>query len=396
MPRKKTELFRKPWNSVSFQGRPLAATRPGFGVILTLAPDQCVHELRDVLSHLFSLRTKDEAMHVTLFSVVIEVYDPMNYDPTSLPNDLLVKMKEHVFSSAEKCVRECGIDLDSHRATVHPGSFYVMGTAYPSHLAVAVDFSDVSANLNLLSDYLNDRARSWVRSTLEVALREDDYEIETRMEGADFVLDCKSGKWLLRIRGNYTDASAGNWFQRKHVTLGVLTTGDAVLDELVVNQHVARTAEEAVLDEDEHDEPFSSVSRECRDGSSEWTTAVLRRVAGHFVGLEPVEIGDGRKRWRELHEEWSRVRSWLSEFGSNEKKEGGRMEIERVHLTNKVIDQWCEVVQNRLAEEIKRCCDIVVGSGREPRHLRLGKLVGRVIDFYRTPNYELPVGSKKM
>lgn len=214
------------WWSASFDGISICNTRPGFGVILRIRGNQSIHTARDRLRDLFVLQTRDDAFHITLFQVRIDFNEEV-YNPASLPNDLLISLKAHLgrvlgntIKEAEEVIcKSCVRVLDQ---------WLLLGTMYPSHLAVQVDYGDVAGAVDELKARIHQAALEWM-TQVSYVLHRRGFKGDV-IDGLTGIALCSDG-WQLVV------AYTGNKDYRAHITLGVLATGDREVDDLLVKAH---------------------------------------------------------------------------------------------------------------------------------------------------------------
>ncbi|KAL3198168.1 hypothetical protein MRX96_014509 [Rhipicephalus microplus] len=111
------------WKSVTTSdGINLANANPGFGVVLILEPGQKIHAIRDKLApSLFTLKTKDSAMHLTIMHVALQITDSERYDASSLPNNILGTFCSTLLQCAKERIDEVDRLCDMGGSDGHGG-----------------------------------------------------------------------------------------------------------------------------------------------------------------------------------------------------------------------------------------------------------------------------------
>ncbi|KAK8783415.1 hypothetical protein V5799_010218 [Amblyomma americanum] len=209
----------QPWCSRSIvDGTDVTSTRPGFGIIFKLADDQFVHRIRDAIAPgILVLKTKDSAMHVTVFQSMI-YFDKAKYNPASLPNTLLYSLGEELLESFEDVLSEA--DAAFRQGTVvmkvPEKPWLLLGHGYPSHLAIEVNSEETGEILNEMRNVVDKQhVTKWFAQAVAV-IRDRGFKatIERDEQGLQLVGE----GWTLRI------AFTGNADYKSHITLGMFRT----------------------------------------------------------------------------------------------------------------------------------------------------------------------------
>lgn len=292
----------EPWNSVSFDGMDVRLTRPGFGFIALIQPDQIVHRMRDNCEDVFLLKTRDEAMHVTVFQVFMR-FDDEEYDPASLPNDLLssfyLHMKEVLKDDLERVNQK--IARTHVRVTQN---WFLLGNVYPSHLAAEVECKEANEVLWDLKQKANSAGREWMANMREM-LKQRGFkgDISESQVGATL-----SGTgWDLMI--GYT----ANPDYRTHVTLGILSSGDEECDRLTLRMHedLERTVDPN-FSPDQGSSALEDVARALRDRFASVQPHKLQTLSAATVAAYPrlsVQV-ENAKAGRPVNMDACAIREW--------------------------------------------------------------------------------------
>ena len=223
----KASVDKLDWHSASrsFDNTTIQLTRPGFGTIALIAPDQLVHRLRDKLADKLLLRTRDELMHMTIFQVFITFTN--DYDSSTLPSNLLAVFQEYMDEQLLDQIQE--VNKHINETTVQATKeWLILGKDIPSHLAIRVHCRPLEEVLSPLKRKANELSQAWM-SVLTKALAQ--HQIHGRMDITAIGATVHGKGWNLTI--GYT----ANVDYKTHVTLGIFPTGDPKMDHLVRMQH---------------------------------------------------------------------------------------------------------------------------------------------------------------
>lgn len=223
----KASVNRLDWRSVSrsFDNTVIQLTRPGFGTIALIAPNQLIHRLRDQLADKLLLRTRNELMHITIFQVFITFTN--DYDSSTLPANLLTVFQDYMNEQLREQIQE--IDDHIREKTVQIAKeWLILGKDMPSHLAIRVHCRPLDEFLFPLKRKANELGQAWM-SALSRALTEHHIDGKMNISSVGAVVHSKG--WNLSI--GYT----ANVDYKTHVTLGILPTGDFEMDQLMKMQH---------------------------------------------------------------------------------------------------------------------------------------------------------------
>ncbi|KAH7940827.1 hypothetical protein HPB49_006501 [Dermacentor silvarum] len=338
------------WWSVSFDGISICNTRPGFGVILRIRANQSIHTARDRLRDLFVLQTRDDAFHITLFQVRID-FDEEVYNPAALPNDLLISLKAHLgrvlgntIKEAEEVIcKSCVRVLDQ---------WLLLGTMYPSHLAVQVDYGDVAGAVDELKARIHQAALEWMTQA--------SYVLHRRGFKGD-VIDGLTGTALCSDGWQLVVAYTGSKDYRAHITLGILTTGDRELDDLLVKAHsdVSRRV----------DPVFSTTNCTTTNDPS-----LIKRLRTHCA-----------IKFRELKSHSTDDFPCLH-FAV---KHVDDHDTETNEVNPTVFREWGSFLLRDLQSHLKKAF-----TNKQCRFLKIHGIVGEVINTNRAPNYEVPPAAR--
>lgn len=345
------------WNSVSFDGMDVRLTRPGFGFIALIEPDQIVHRMRDNCEDVFLLKTRDKAMHVTVFQVFMR-FDYEEYDPASLPNDLLSSfcryMKEVLKDDLDQVNKKIAC---SHVRVTH--NWFLLGSVYPSHLAMEVECKEANEMLWDFKQKANAAGREWMASMRDtLKLRGFKGDISESLVGTTLA----GTGWELMI------GFTANADYRTHVTLGIISTGDEECDRLMLRTHdnLGRTVDPN-FSPDPGSSEQSDLSRALRDRLSSVQPRKLQKLSAAMVAPYPrlSRQVENAKAGRPVDMDAGAIREW------------GQLTI--------------KCMEEKLAAAIPT---------HESRHLKLVGVDGGVINMSRIQNFEpvisadLAVGAK--
>lgn len=242
-----------PWNSAWFDETKISHTRPGFGLLAMIPSGQKAHEIRDRYNDQLLIKSRDDVMHVTIFQAFL-IPGP-DYNPASLPNDLLQKFHQHMTSALADDI--AGIQEKLSTTKVHlTGEILLLGRVYPSHLALEVDCKEPQQLLLNLKRKSIVVAKDWMTTAIE-SIRARGFL--AYLGSSDNGTAIMGDGWQLVI--GYTE----NPTYKTHVTLGMFPTGNARCDQLLLQLHDHKDREiEAVFGEEQtKDNDWSEIHTEC-------------------------------------------------------------------------------------------------------------------------------------
>jgi hypothetical protein len=224
-----TKIFLMAWEStqrlnwesksVSFDNMRIESTRPGFGMIALLKPDKLAAHLRDKLQNMFLFKVRDKAMHMILFQVFV-TFDK-DYDPSSLPSNLLSEFKEFLIHRLSDSIRLIDQELPKLRINA-TDEFAILGRYGPTHLAIVVECREFDELTLDLKRKANEIGYRWMCMLSDELKSRSPCEILSRSDMGAVV---KGVGWKLTL--GYTP----NKDYKTHVTLGMFPTGEKDCDD---------------------------------------------------------------------------------------------------------------------------------------------------------------------
>lgn len=192
-----------------FRGNPICNTKPSFGIVASLNPNNVALKIRDkfINSARLVLSSPDTSMHVTLFQANLEL-DKSCYQPASLPTDLLASLLNGTMEKTRN------LEVGDFYVT---GKLLVLGRDCPSHLALEVLPQNPDAVITF-------------RRAAMTALKEEmksvaQKMVENQLSYDDSVPALSGPGWRVTARGFLERPD-----YRMHVTLGVLASGNEAID----------------------------------------------------------------------------------------------------------------------------------------------------------------------
>lgn len=212
------------WMSITTSdGVHLENAKPGFGVVLLLEPGQKIHAIRDKLApSLFTLKTKDSAMHLTVMHVALQITNSERYDARSLPNNLLAIFRSTFLKCAkariEEIYRLC--EKGEVTATVAEDPWIINGQWEPSHLALAVE---CDLTILGLKGFLHEIVETWFTHAAEYITKQG-YATTVSRDDRTGRVSLDGTGWSLYVV--FTSEKS----YVLHITLGQLKTGNPKYD----------------------------------------------------------------------------------------------------------------------------------------------------------------------
>ncbi|KAF8796704.1 hypothetical protein HNY73_001050 [Argiope bruennichi] len=212
------------WGNISksFDDTDLRLTRPGFGVIVLLKPDKAIQKL---CKNFLLMKTRDTYLHITVFQVFLTFH--RDYDPFSIPNNLLVILHDYINKSTKMDVEKINKSLE----TLHidaTENWLLFGRDYPSHLVIKVECRQVSNVLQQFKESVNRIGYEWLT---EFAKELEKRKFKSNLVQTEIGSKLSSNGWDLYI--GYT----ANPDYKTHVTLGILKTTDEKLNAAILEIH---------------------------------------------------------------------------------------------------------------------------------------------------------------
>lgn len=199
--------------SISFDKMDITKTRPGFGIVAFLDENQITHQITDALNHNLLMKTRKEFEHVTVFQVFLSFEN--DYDPKSLPVNLLSTLKEYLDKSLfDEFIKKLNKEILENDLSVElTDEFLILGAFYPSHLTVKVNCKRLEDTLQEFKQVANKEGEEWIFKLSE-ELKRKGFNGKKGKTGVGSFVEGKG--WKLQV--GYTNNSD----YQTHVTLGLL------------------------------------------------------------------------------------------------------------------------------------------------------------------------------
>lgn len=258
------------WKSITTSdGVHLVNAKPGFGVVLVLEPGQKIHAIRDKLApSLFTLKTKDSAMHLTVMHVALQITNPERYDARSLPNSLLAIFRSTFLECAKARIEEIDrlCEMGELTATVAEDPWIINGQWEPAHLALAVE---CDLTIMGLKGFLHEIVETWFTHAAQYITKQG-YATTVSRDDRTGRVSLDGTGWSLYVV--FTSEKS----YVLHITLGQLKTGNPKFD--------ADTVEMSDNCPDRIDPRFAATPPSATTGSDPMTDNACRmsRVAERY------------------------------------------------------------------------------------------------------------------
>lgn len=199
-------------SSSSFDTMDIVLSRPIVSVLATFEPGPQVRGIQGQLEDVLLLRTRSDMFHMTVFQASL-TFCADQYEPESLPVNTLGELRAYL--DEELAMRVLRLSR----------SWYVCGKHYPSRLVVDLECSSVRKTLARLRKRLGARGYWWMLG-LGDELQRRNFRGKAAGGAGGAVLS--GDGWKLTI------GEIAREDHRMHVTLGVVRTGFAAYDRLLV------------------------------------------------------------------------------------------------------------------------------------------------------------------
>ncbi|KAK8767499.1 hypothetical protein V5799_005719 [Amblyomma americanum] len=298
-------------------------------------------------------------MPVTVFHAALYVDRPDEFNPASLPNNLLTSIRNELLNGAraEIAAAESVFRNGMVSISVPLGNTWLLvGHGYPSHLAVKVDYSQTKDILETLKNTLHAITDTWF-SVVSVVIKKQGFRATVRNNETLGQHLCGEG-WRLSVM------FTGKTDYKSHITLGMLraNNGNRVLDAKIV---------EANDNCPESIEPCFSSQQESVGGVNAYG------LAGEVEALK-----------------WAHAMSYYNSVAAEIPNNPFTEALETVDQARKVLsptfvrDVWGEHVLRRKIEPIiVRVLGLSNANNTGLNVVHLEGVRSDVMDFLRTPNY---------
>lgn len=337
-------------------------TRPGFGVLAMLKPGQQVHKIRDACASQFLLmKSRDEAMHMTVFQVFME-FDPETYRHDTLPNNILHTFRDFIYDAVSDDLDKLKADLDKLRLTL-TGEWIVIGRVYPSHIALVAECRDLAEAIKKLQVKCTLAAQTFMGALVCQMSRENKKSVMVNEKSGTTL---RGDGWSITI--GYTERTD----YKMHITIGMLPTGDPDVD-LRILQLNANAGREI--------DPKFRMGRPDRK-----IEALKKQVDADLIMVQ-------KRKLLELDPqnltEYSELRSQV-ELAHADKP---------VDVHAGVVNEWGRYEMSKIGDRLRsmlpqKLLDFAEGDGEsaepdaDPRAVYVSEFSGGIIDTYRIPNFE--------
>lgn len=216
-------------DSAFFDDVDIRTTRPFLRYAVNIESRQLIHAFRDACGDagLILLKSRDSAMKIVLFHAHMG-FDADRYDPSLLPNDFFSTFRAHMAASARlfrgNLMISAGVSLSRDVECA------VLGSLYPSHLAVIVDCGDVVRGAHHFATHLVNAAREWMTQV----------QVSGLIRETDTCVGVFGVGWYLKVDLKYCDPRQNG----REIILGLLPTGDFECDSLALELHPDETPAE--------------------------------------------------------------------------------------------------------------------------------------------------------
>lgn len=340
------DLLKWGTESQSFDDMDIRLTRPGFGVIVLLKPDNVIQNLRKSVENLLLLRTRDDCLHMTVFQVFLTFRE--DYDPFSLPNNLLEAIHNYMFKAIQTDLVEMAEDLGKLCVQV-TDNWLILGKDFPSHLVVEVTCKEVCHVLQNFKEKVNKLGYQWMKHLAEELGKRN---FKNQLVQGQIGSKLSSNGWDLII--GYTS----NPDYKTHVTMGILPTTDSDLNEALLGLHEDVNREIAVK--------FSS-----EEGDPDIDT-MLRSMKNMITSYRVHEL-------RKLNEDDDQISKYPTLRAEILNAKTGRA----VELSKNLIDEWGKVKMKTIQEKLSKV-------PQKQKCFKISKIQLGIINMERMQNFEPP------
>lgn len=291
--------------SKSFDNTDIRYTRPGFGVIVLLNPDDTMQTFRQLCEKKCLMRTRDDFLHMTVCQFFLNFN--LDYDFTSLPNNLLEVIHNFIEKSTKKDIENLNEYLES--LIVGPAeTIHLFGRDYPSHLVVEIKCKEVCTALQNFKESINRIAYEWL---VQFAKELEKRTFKSEIMKTEMGYRLSSNGWDLFI--GYTS----NPDYKTHVTLGILRTTDPKLNRALLEAHdnVSRYISPKFLSEEGHEEKVIQ-SKSWKDIVTSYRMRELKKLKDYDMSEYPTlktqvnnaHAGLNVQVTKQLIDEWAQIK----------------------------------------------------------------------------------------
>merc|ERR1712243_534816 len=161
--------------SVSFDDTEITSTRPGFGKIITIQPNDIVKHVINKLGNNLVAKTKYDKLHVTVFCVILNFQE--NYDPSALPSNLLSEFQKYIDESLKDSLTDLESNIENEIDIKVTNQPKVFGAKFPSHLVLEVKLKE-HEKLTALKNKANRLGCEWIKAFTDLLKNEKNHKVE--------------------------------------------------------------------------------------------------------------------------------------------------------------------------------------------------------------------------